>query len=894
MEAAGGVPRRFEAQDFEALTELSSAFRESAGAALSGAVAATDQLLSESDPRGLARLVDEAAAGPAAADWSPGWWETERQGSSLIRIGQLTQVGGVALRKHRFPALIPLIQAGNFIAYDLGDTAETRGSVLRSLLFRALACQPPGQLQVGMFDAYSLGGAFASFSRLQGSFALLGGRTRTSTPEMHELLGEIEQMIARIQADCLAGQFADLAEYNSQTDFAQEPYRLLAIHEAPHGLDLKAVEALRRIMSAGPAAGVHVAMTVDGAADFPSGISVTDLAQNAHVAGFDPETSGWWLVGGADNVQFEPDEDPPTALMVSLLDRVAEGGSTAQRVDVPLRSILPSTDEFWRASSADGVEVPIGMKGRELQWLRLGSAPVNGLIAGQTGQGKSNLLHALIASLAARYGPHELALYLLDFKQVEFAEYAGPNALPHAKLVAVEAEREFGLSAIQHLAGLMQDRFRLLRESGVQSLQDFRAKANDMPRIVVILDEFQALFEEDDEISRESSRLLAKLARQGRAVGIHLLLATQTLAGLTNVLAAMRQITSQVGLRIALKSTADDSRLILSESNAAAASLARQGEAIYNDQSGAEQGNTRFQVALADAAQRAELRTQLHSRIGAEGPAPPLTFRGGAFADPVANSELRRRVEDPVGDGQAGEIWLGSPVAVAPPLSTRLRRESGSHLAIVGDGAEAANGILQTACVSLAVGGQSDATFNIADLSEDADADPHRWGDLAQWLTSRGAATAFWDERRLHEELAAVADRVESDSEARAGHEYIVVIGLDRARRISVDRAAQDYFKALALDGPFAGIHLLAWWKSAEFCRQQTGKPESLFTTIVGLRIQAEELSRLMKTRKTPGHHRALLSSSGDPGRTTLFIPYDPAGVHRLTTNASAAPSTAR
>ena len=89
---------------------------------------------------------------------------------------------------------------------------------------------------------------------------------------------------------------------------------------------------------------------------------------------------------------------------------------------------------------------------RKLQHLQLGKGTSQHvLIAGKTGSGKSTLLHALITNLALRYSPDEVELYLVDFKKgVEFKTYARRD-LPHARVIAIESEREFGLSVLERL-----------------------------------------------------------------------------------------------------------------------------------------------------------------------------------------------------------------------------------------------------------------------------------------------------------------------------------------------------------------------------------------------------------------------------------------------------------
>src|SRR5262249_15952302 len=141
------------------------------------------------------------------------------------------------------------------------------------------------------------------------------------------------------------------------------------------------------------------------------------------------------------------------------------------------------------------------------------------LIAGKTGSGKSTLLHALITNLALCYSPDEVELYLVDFKKgVEFKTYATHN-LPHARVVAVESEREFGLSVLQRPDAELRLRGDRFREKGAQNLAAYR-EANGripLPRILLIVDEFQEFFIEDDKISQEAAQLLDRLVRQGRA-----------------------------------------------------------------------------------------------------------------------------------------------------------------------------------------------------------------------------------------------------------------------------------------------------------------------------------------------------------------------------------------
>src|SRR5204863_287672 len=133
-------------------------------------------------------------------------------------------------------------------------------------------------------------------------------------------------------------------------------------------------------------------------------------------------------------------------------------------------------EQWWHGSSSKGLQVPLGRSGatgRQMLTLGQGTSQ-HALIAGKTGSGKSTLLHVLIMQLALRYSPDEVELYLVDFKKgVEFKTYAA-HQLPHARVVAVESEREFGLSVLQRLDAELVERGERFRHAGVNDLASYR------------------------------------------------------------------------------------------------------------------------------------------------------------------------------------------------------------------------------------------------------------------------------------------------------------------------------------------------------------------------------------------------------------------------------------
>lgn len=234
---------------------------------------------------------------------------------------------------------------------------------------------------------------------------------------------------------------------------------------------------------------------------------------------------------------------------------------------------------------AVGIEVPnlksasVGLRGilGESQWKNsaspLGFAigrdiagkPVVGaldkmphlLIAGATGSGKSVMINTLLTSLLYRNSPADMKLILVDPKQVELSLYAD---IPHL-LTPVIVEPERCISALKWAVAEMERRYSALAEVGKRNIGEYNKlkKQEGMPYIVIVIDELADLMM---MAARDVEALIVRLAQKARAVGIHLVLATQRPS--VDVITGL--IKANVPARIAFTvSSQVDSRTILDQ-----------------------------------------------------------------------------------------------------------------------------------------------------------------------------------------------------------------------------------------------------------------------------------------------------------------------------------------
>ena len=175
------------------------------------------------------------------------------------------------------------------------------------------------------------------------------------------------------------------------------------------------------------------------------------------------------------------------------------------------------------------------------------------LIAGTTGSGKTVCVNTCILSLLFRGSPNELKFLMIDPKMVELMPF---NGLPHL-LCPVVTDAKKAAVALNWVVGQMEERYQLLSKAGVRNIEAYNEKQEKIPYIVVIVDEFADLM----TVARDQiENAITRLAQLSRAVGIHLILATQrpSVDVITGVIKA--NLPARISFKVASKV---DSRTVL-------------------------------------------------------------------------------------------------------------------------------------------------------------------------------------------------------------------------------------------------------------------------------------------------------------------------------------------
>ncbi len=408
----------------------------------------------------------------------------------------------------------------------------------------------------------------------------------------------------------------------------------------------------------------------------------------------------------------------------ALAERAATLG---QRVDAAV-----AWEDLPEAAAPGSLAAVVGVSGGEPVTLDLVADGPHAVVIGVTGSGKSELLTTWILGMCRSRSPREVSLLLVDFKGGR--TFDALAALPHVTGVLTDLDEERALRAVESLRAEIRHRERVLEAAGARDV----AEAGDaLARLVIVVDEYAALV----SVHPGLHDLFADIAARGRALGMHLVLASQRAAG------AFRDgVLANAPLRIALRVTdAADSRAILGQDDAARlpGTPATRGTALIR--CAADAGPRTVRVARAGARATAEVVAEAASQPPARRPwLPPLPDRvdardahriAGSAASPgevvlglADEPEQQRQRVIALPRDAAGVAVVGGPGSGRTTLLRAIAAQAAAPIWVPADAEGAWD----------AIAGLASAPRGSVVLVDDVDAIAGRLGDehAAAWLAA--------------------------------------------------------------------------------------------------------------------------------------------------------------
>ncbi|WP_037353874.1 FtsK/SpoIIIE domain-containing protein [Amycolatopsis orientalis] len=810
-------------------------------------------------PGELRDLVAAHAPGPAGrppSEWlgrvgtnpgvtAPGLW----------RVGSATAAGRDISRT--FDVAVPLLDESHLAITSAPKTRPVVDGIVQGLLMRVLSAFEPGAVKIHLWDVGQLTAILPDLYPLSRTSALsLYDPTR-----LEDLLDELAGHIRRIHATGMQAGHTSLRELRKATGQRLEPYRIAVLYGNGETLDAERARDLKRVASGALAAGICLILV-----DVPTAVS----ASIETLSLLDERRAVSSMTGSDLVVDLDP--PLPSGQVIRAANRIAEALIAKQGGPRSFADLMPA--EIGQESSARELRAPIGFHEGEAVEVVIGDASPHALIGGPSGSGKTNFLYALLGSLAARYSPDELALYLLDFKEgVSFAGLApgrkDSSWLPHAKLVGVNVntDREFGLALLRFLADELRRRSAAAKEHEVTNLADLREQdpGGHWPRIVAVIDEFQYLFAGRDQVTAQATQLLEDIARRGRSQGIHLVLASQDVAGI-EAFWGKPAVFEQCTLRIAMPKA----RRVLAETNNAAVS-APKWHAVINHDSGVAHGN---QLAHVPDASTRNVFVNLQQKL--------WELYAGRFTRPRlfdgAHSPILEQFPAylELKPSPQPRAILGQSIDVTEAAcGVELPRVPGRNVAVLGGATAEALSIMDSAARSLSKQMKEGEVEFLLHCPIEASSSAVL--DLKDRLVADGHLATLTD--NLSAELETIVESLDTTMPR-----ILLLYGVDaalpslEAKAVGQLKSGLDHLRTLLKNGPSHGVHLIGWWRSVARLKDTLGfGGTDDIGTWAALDVQGNELSpfaagQVVHWSPRPG--RALFFDRTTHGAPEVIIPF--------------------
>lgn len=346
-------------------------------------------------------------------------------------------------------------------------------------------------------------------------------------------------------------------------------------------------------------------------------------------------------------------------------------------------NIMPKVKDLFSKSTRELIRIPVGKnEDGEIQNFVIGDGSYHSLVSGATGSGKTVFLHTLIMSILFNYNSDEINLYLLDFKGgTEFKIYDNYQ-IPQIKVLALDAMQEFGESILENIISIMEKRSILFKNESVSKYSDYIDKGYKLPRILVIIDEFQILYNlsSNRKVANNAAELTKRIVTEGRSFGIHLLMSTQSTKILRDLSLASGTI-EQMRIRVGLKLTESDSNYMFGMDNSSIALEKMKGPvgtAIYSKEY-MENIPKAFRVAYIPPNIQNRYLYYISSNLSNEYKDKTLVFEGEKI--PAIQDLMYKNIDKFLNT----VIFIGERIKIAPPLSIEYVSKKNNNLLVVGD-----------------------------------------------------------------------------------------------------------------------------------------------------------------------------------------------------------------
>lgn len=392
-----------------------------------------------------------------------------------------------------------------------------------------------------LVDCTNMGGKYAEFTSYESNDENKRVHVVRTTDELKTLLNDLSEYIIETNSSYLKNNYLNVEQYNSESAIKRELH-VLFISNLSEIVSGELLEKLTSIVRNGNRCGVVTFVGVSTDECQVSGLisqtrvnevnTLIELCDKVHMS-----STGDLSFGNSMPHFFAPPAINNNTVQIIIRNSVQSKGALTL---VPLGEYTITRELFFSETCYESIKIPVGVDAQGNEYtINLNKEAAYMLIGGNPSCGKSSLIHTIILQCITRYSPENLVLYVADLKDgSEFDTYVH-KGVKSVKVVLDDSEPDISASFLNFIKSNVEMRLEQFGQLGqlsgeiVRNIEQFyevnntRHLVDHIPRMLVIIDEFQSLYNS----SRVTGEITNWLVRMCRTVGIYIIMASQRAQG---------------------------------------------------------------------------------------------------------------------------------------------------------------------------------------------------------------------------------------------------------------------------------------------------------------------------------------------------------------------------
>lgn len=606
------------------------------------------------------------------------------------------------------PANKPVLM---FAECEAGDV-RLAASTYQSIIARMIRFMPPKSFHSVFFDPVNRSTSLGQLIHLSGEGTSQICEYHLTQQDISTYMRKLTEHVDRVCYKLTGAGCADINAYNSIPNGGRIPYTSVVIHDYPNGLDSTSLDCLRVLINKSSQCGISIMIShKKGDKIEHKAAEVLNLINQSFDHVQITAQAKAQISTGRNTYAYKPNT---VNIPVKYLDEINKLFTYKAPIENGFAKFFGSKQPVYR-NSKEGLDIPFAVDANgKVVDLRIGyDLSAYGFVSGGVGSGKTTLLHMVITSAIMHYQPSDLELWLVDYKEAEFAFYTR-NCPPHVRYIVADNSSEISYSILEEIEAEIDRRKKDFMKAHVKDYVEYRESAygqtHILPRLLIVVDEFHRMAQAAQEESTYKV-MLENIFAEARSHGVVLLLCDQQISnGLSGLSQKSRDL---ISVRIALRNKVDEIRETLAAESSQLTddvkkmildtSSGIKGSALYKyeERDNADQFSNKVifkncRGIYASPTDRTNIISEMsrrHANFSRN-----KTFFIGASRQPMNIKQIKAFESNNPQNPDIGErFYIGTPLGIQPCFYFNLKpAESGENILLVGNNHEKRIAILKS------------------------------------------------------------------------------------------------------------------------------------------------------------------------------------------------------